>query len=58
MPTLKEEIIEFIHCLPDDVDIDDIMEELYFRIKVDQGLKDIAEGKIVAHDEVKAQYKL
>ncbi len=52
MPTIKGEVIELIKRLPDDIDIDDIMEELYFRLKVDQGLKDIEEGNIIPHSEM------
>ena len=34
-----------IESLPDEVTVDDIMAELYFRLQVDAGLKELDEGK-------------
>jgi hypothetical protein len=36
--TTKEAILEMIRKLPDNVTLADVMAELYFRQKVDQGL--------------------
>lgn len=46
-------MISFIERLPEDATWDDVMAELYFRIKVDSGLKDLDDGKGIPHDEVK-----
>ena len=57
MPTTKEVIIKMIKQMPDDATVDDIMAELYFRQKVEAGLKELDEGKGVPHDRVKERLK-
>ena len=52
MPGIKAQVIQMIQNLPDDVSIDDIMSELYFRLQVDVGLKELDEGKGILHQEV------
>jgi hypothetical protein len=49
----KESVIELIRRLPDDVSLADIMAELYFRQKVDQGLRELDEGKGIPHDQAR-----
>lgn len=51
-PTTKRDVVEMIESMPDDVSLEDIMYALYVRQKVDRGLKDAAEGKLIPHDEV------
>jgi predicted transcriptional regulator len=41
-----------IQSLPDEVTLDDIMAELYFKLQVDAGLKELDEGKGIPHEEV------
>lgn len=57
MPKVKNEVIQMIKRLPDDAGIADIMAELYFRLKVETGLKELDEGKgisqTVARDRLK-----
>jgi predicted transcriptional regulator len=53
MSPVKQQVIEMIQALPDESTVDDIMAELYFRMKVDAGLKELDEGKAVSHEEVK-----
>jgi predicted transcriptional regulator len=53
MKTVKQSAIEVIENLPDDSSYEDIMERLYFLKKVEAGLRDIEEGKVVSHEEVK-----
>lgn len=52
MEGIKQQVIEMIKNLPDDVSVDDIMSELYFRLQVDAGLNELDEGKGVPHEEV------
>jgi predicted transcriptional regulator len=51
----KETVIEMIKRLPDDVSVPDIMAELYFRQKVDEGLRQLDAGQGVAHEKAKKQ---
>jgi predicted transcriptional regulator len=49
---VKEQVIDLVRNLPDEVTVDDIMRELYFKIQVDKGLKELDEGKGIPHEEV------
>jgi len=51
----KQEALKIIQELPDDCSTDDILAELYFKKQVDAGLKDIAEGQTITHEELKAR---
>ncbi len=51
MPTIKEDVIQMLNGLPDEVDYDEIMAEIYFRKRVDKSLKQIDEGKTITHEE-------
>ena len=41
-----------IETLPEEITVDDIMAELYFRQQVDAGLRELDEGKWIPHEEV------
>ncbi|MBI3609232.1 MAG: hypothetical protein HY204_00850 [Nitrospirae bacterium] len=49
----KNEVLELIRRLPDNVTTSDIMEEIYFKQQVDKGLRDVAEGRVLSHKELK-----
>lgn len=51
----KQEALKIIQAMPDDCSTEDILAELYFKKQVDAGLKDIAEGQTITHDELKAR---
>jgi len=51
MLRVKEEVIRMIQSLPDEVTVDEIMAELYFKLQVDTGLKELDEGKGILHEE-------
>jgi len=51
--TIKDRVIEMIRRLPDDATVDDIMAELYFRQKVDEGLRQLEAGEGIDHDEAR-----
>lgn len=51
----KEDALKIIRGLPDDCSTDDIVAELFFKKQVDAGLVDVAEGRVVTHEEVKAR---
>lgn len=52
MSKVKQQVIKLIESLPDEATIDDVMAELYFKLQVDAGLKELDEGKGIAHEEV------
>ena len=51
----KEAVIELIRKLPDDATLADIMEELYVRQKIDEGLRQLDAGEGIDHDAAKAK---
>lgn len=53
MLTVKQEVIGMIEKLPDEVNYDEIMSEIYFKQKVDKSLTQIEEGKVISHEEAK-----
>jgi len=53
MSNLKERAIEIIRNMPDKSSIADIIAELYFRQKVEKGLRELDAGLGIAHKEVK-----
>lgn len=57
MQAVKEDVITMIKNMPQDVSVEDIMAELFFRYEVDQGLKQLDEGKGIPHEEVEKRMK-
>ncbi len=53
MYNIKEQVKRMVDAMPDDVTVDDIIAELFFKIQVDAGLKELDEGKGIPHDLVK-----
>ncbi|MCG6154132.1 hypothetical protein [Leptospira bandrabouensis] len=52
MPSTKQQAINLIENLPEDTSFDDIMEELFFSKKVQQGISDLDNNAIVSHAQV------
>ena len=53
MAKAKTEALEMIKKLPDDVTTGAIMEQLLFKQQVEKGLQDMAEGRVLTHEELK-----
>ena len=53
MMALKQQIIDLIEKMPDTLTIDDVIEELCFKMQVDEGLEQLDRGQILEHDQVK-----
>ena len=53
--TTKEAVLEMIRRMPDDASVADIMAELYFRQKVDEGLRQLDSGQGIPHEDAKAR---
>jgi len=53
MEHTRDEIVRYIQGMPEDSTMDDVMESLHFKRKVERGLRDIEEGRILTHEEVK-----
>ncbi len=49
----KQAVLKMIERMPEKSSVEDIMYELYFRQRVDRGLKELAAGKTISHKQVK-----
>ena len=52
MQSVKEMARALIERLPDTATFDDLMYALYVRQKLEAGLKDAADGRVLSHEEV------
>jgi len=52
MTIAKQQILELIKDLPEEVDVDEVMYRLYLRQKLEAAEKDVREGRLVSHEEV------
>jgi predicted transcriptional regulator len=51
--TQRREALKMIEAMPRDASLEDIMYELYFRQRVDRGLREMKAGRTVSHRPVK-----
>ena len=56
MKTAKQEALDLLSRLPDDVSTETIIGELLFVLKVNQGLAQLERGEVVSHEDVKKQF--
>ncbi len=55
--TLKEDVIELIRRLPENVTLPDIMEGLYVRQKVERGLAQLDNGQGLTTEEARQRLR-
>lgn len=53
MPSAKQATLRLVERLDDDVSFEDIIYELYVLEKIQRGMKDAEEGRVVSHEEAK-----
>jgi predicted transcriptional regulator len=49
----KQTVLKMIERMPEQASMEDIMYELYFRQRVDRGLKELTAGKTISHEQVR-----
>jgi predicted transcriptional regulator len=49
----KKQIQDLVNRMPDEIDIEDLMYELYVIDKIEAGRRDIRDGKFISHEEAK-----
>ena len=49
----KQEVLNVINTMPDDVSFEDVLYELYVMSNIQAGLEDIREGRVHSHEEVR-----
>jgi predicted transcriptional regulator len=52
MESAKQQVQEILEQLPEDASLEDIQYHIYVRQKIEQGLADVAAGRVVSHEEV------
>ncbi len=52
MNTAKEEVRKMLDQIPDDASFEDIQYHIYVREKIEQGMKDIEEGRVLSQEDV------
>ncbi len=53
MQAVKESARQVVDSMPDQCTWDDLLYELYVRQKIDQGLDDLENGRMIPHEEVR-----
>jgi predicted transcriptional regulator len=51
MNSVKDEVRDILEKLPDDASLEDVQYHIYVRQKVERGLKDIEEGRVLSQEE-------
>ena len=57
MQSAKEEAIQLIRRLPDDITLDDIQYHPCVQQKVRRGMQDVEEGRVYSREEVEKRMK-
>jgi predicted transcriptional regulator len=52
MSTAKQEVRRLLDEIPDDATFEDIQYHIYVREKIERGLKDVDEGRVVSEEEM------
>ena len=55
--SVKQEALNLIKKLPSNTSVEDIIYELYFKQKVDRGLKDLKADRVTDHEKVMTEMK-
>lgn len=48
----KEAALRLIERVPDDASLEEIMYAIYFRQRIDRGLRELDEGRTLSHEEI------
>lgn len=56
--TIRDKVTEVIKTLPDNASWDDVMYRIYVRQKIENGLKDVADGNTVTVSDVRKNFGL
>lgn len=55
--TVKAKVLRAIEDLPADASFDDVLDRLFFLHKIDKGLRQIADGQSMSHEEARERIK-
>ncbi|MCB9040367.1 MAG: hypothetical protein H6557_27400 [Lewinellaceae bacterium] len=54
---VKEKVLETIRSLPEEFSLDELFERLILLEKINTGLQEVEEGKVVSQEEAKEKMK-
>ena len=52
MKTAKQEVRDLLAQLPEDASLEDIQYHIYVREKIERGLEDVKQGRVIDQEEV------
>jgi len=52
MSTAKEEVRKMLNLIPEDATFEDIQYHIYVQEKIERGMKDIEEGRVLSQEEI------
>ena len=53
----KEEVRRILEVIPDSASFEDIQYHIYVREKIDRGLRDVKEGRVLSQEEVERRMR-
>lgn len=53
--SIKDQVLQLINRLPDDIDYRDVAEEIAFLTAVREAERDIQEGRLITNEQMKAR---
>jgi predicted transcriptional regulator len=57
MGTAKEEVRKILDQIPDTASFEDIQYHIYVREKIERGLKDVREGRVLSQEEAEQRMR-
>ena len=52
-PTTRDQVLEVIRTLPQETSVEEAMERLYFLANIEAGLRQVEDGQVLSHKDVK-----
>jgi len=56
MASPKQTVLDLVRDLPDDASLEDIQYHLFVLQRVEKGLKEVEDGKVVSEDEMESRF--
>jgi len=53
--SVKDQVLQLIHRLPDDIDYRDISEEIAFLAAIEEAERDIEQGRLVSNEQMRSR---
>jgi predicted transcriptional regulator len=57
MGSAKDEVRRILEQIPDSASIEDIQYHMYVREKIDRGLEDVEQGRVISQEEVERRVR-